>query len=208
MPSSRASAAISSCLRWNVKRPSAISSAKCFFILCLSTTAPTASPITPASCFAGLRRTSLAMRVSRRSVACRSSSRFLARSLASAGLRQATSRSPGKSGELISARSRSSNRENCNRPVSAASAAICGALRQLIQSSPAGASSSVIRAEVIMPRSPTSATCESLKRRLSLSICSRIVCGSLVLPSNTSTATGVPSGAHSNPYTICGRSGR
>ena len=44
--------------------------------------------------------------------------------------------------------------------------------------------------------------------RLSLSICSRIVCGSLVLPSNTSTATGVPSGAHSNPYTICGRSGR
>jgi hypothetical protein len=33
----------------------------------------------------------LAMRVSRRSVACRSSSRLLARSLASAGLRQATS---------------------------------------------------------------------------------------------------------------------
>jgi hypothetical protein len=53
-----------------------------------------------------------------------------------------------------------------------------------------------------MPRSPTSATCDSLKRRLILSICSRIVCGSLVLPSNTSTATGVPSGAHVNPYTI------
>src|SRR4249920_544422 len=99
-------------------------------------------------------------------------------------------------------------KQGCNGPVSAASAAICGALRQLIQSSPAGASSSVIRAEVIMPRSPTSATCDSLKRRLSLSICLRIVCGSLVLPSNTSTATGVPSGAHSNPYTICGRSGR
>jgi hypothetical protein len=70
-------------------------------------------------------------------------SRFLARSLASAGLRQARSRSPGKSGELISARSRSSNRENCNGPVSAASAAICGALRQLIQSSPAGASANL-----------------------------------------------------------------
>jgi hypothetical protein len=89
------------------------------------------------------------IRVSRRSVACRSSSHFLARSLASAGLRQATSRSPGKSGELISARSRSSNRESCNGPVSAASTAICGALRQLIQSSPAGANSSVIRAEVL-----------------------------------------------------------
>ena len=61
MPSSRASAADSSCLRWNIKRPSAISSAKCFFILCLSITAPTASPITPASCFAGLRRTSFYM---------------------------------------------------------------------------------------------------------------------------------------------------
>src|SRR3954466_6326092 len=36
MPSSFASAAICSWLRWNVKRPSAISSAKCFFILCLS----------------------------------------------------------------------------------------------------------------------------------------------------------------------------
>jgi hypothetical protein len=33
MPSSRASAAISSCLPWNVKWPSAISSAKCFFYL-------------------------------------------------------------------------------------------------------------------------------------------------------------------------------
>jgi hypothetical protein len=76
---------------------------------------------------AGLRRTSLAMRVSRRSVACRSSSRLRARSLASAELRQATSRSPGNSGEVISARSRSSNRESCKWPSISGE---CGDLRR------------------------------------------------------------------------------
>src|SRR5262245_30981439 len=117
----------------------------------------------------------------------------------SAGLRQAMRRSPGKSGEVISARSRSSNSDICKGPWSSASAAICGALRQLIQSRPAGFSSSAMRAEVTMPRSPTIATCDSLNRRLSLSTCSRIVSGSAVSPSNTSIATGVPSVAHSNP---------
>jgi hypothetical protein len=41
------------------------------------------------------------------------------------------------------------------RSLSSANAAICAALRQLIQSSPAGFSSSTTRADVIMPRSLT-----------------------------------------------------
>jgi hypothetical protein len=48
------------------------------------------------------------------SVAASRSSRLQARSAASTGLWQAMSRSPGKSGEVISARSCSSNRDSCS----------------------------------------------------------------------------------------------
>ena len=50
---------------------------------------------------------------------------------------QATSRSPGKSGEVISARSWTSNRVSCRSP-SRTSALTCGARSAVIQSSPAG----------------------------------------------------------------------
>ena len=85
---------------------------------------------------------------------------------------------------------------------------MAGARSAVIQSSPAGFSSSSILALVIMPRSPTSTTRFSSKRPFSLSICAASVFGSAVSPSNTSTATGQPSAAHSTPKTICGRSGR
>src|SRR6266851_9140129 len=58
--------------------------------------------------------------------------------------------------ELISARSRSSNSENCSGPWSCAKAWICGARRQVIQSKPDDLRSSRILAAVIIPRSPTS----------------------------------------------------
>jgi hypothetical protein len=73
------------------------------------------------------------------------------------------------------------------------------ALSAVIQSSPAGISSSRMRALVIMPRSPTSTTRDRPKRCLSLSIWVASVIGSAVLPSNTSTATGPPSAAHNKP---------
>ena len=87
------------------------------------------------------------------SVARSRSSRLRARCSANSGFLQTTRRSPGKSGAVISARSRSSNSESWKAPVSS-SARICGALNAVIQSSPAGLSSSPIRALVIIPRSP------------------------------------------------------
>ena len=74
------------------------------------------------------------------------SSRLRARSAARAGLRQTTSRSPGKSGELISAMSRSSNSDSCSGPSSTANAWMAGARSAVIQSSPAGFSSASILA--------------------------------------------------------------
>src|ERR1019366_5770313 len=61
-----------------------------------------------------------------------------------------------------------------------------------------------MRASVIMPRSPTTTTRLSLKRSFSLLIWLATVAGSAVLPSNTSTAPGHPSEAHTNPMTSCG----
>jgi hypothetical protein len=81
-----------------------------------------------------------------------------------------------------------------------------GARSAVIQSRPAGRRSASIRAAVIMPRSPTSTTRLSWKRWRSFSIWAASVVGSAVLPSNTSTATGQPSAAHSRPKTICGLS--
>ena len=83
---------------------------KCLPVLYLLITLPTSTPIGPAP--ASLpARTRAMMGASSFSVAASRSSRVRARSAASTGLRQATSRSPGKSGEVISARSCSSNRD-------------------------------------------------------------------------------------------------
>src|SRR5690349_20616435 len=76
---------------------------------------------------------------------------------------------------------------------------IAGARIAVIQSRPAERTSSVMRASVIMPRSPTRTTWSSLKRCLSFSICVASVIGSPVLPSNTSIAMEQPSGAQSRP---------
>src|SRR5271166_5150797 len=104
----------------------------------------------------------------------------------------------GKSGAVMLAMSRWSNSESCNAPP-CSSALIAGARNDVIQSRPAGLMSSVMRAWVIMPRSPTSTTWSRRKRCLSLSICVASVIGSAVFPSNTSMATGQPSGAQSRP---------
>src|SRR5512134_2467418 len=141
-------------------------------------------------------------------VAASRSSRLRARSAARSGFRQTTSRSPGKSGELISAMSFSSKSDSCKCPPSTASAWMAGARSAVIQLSPAGFSSSSILAPVIMPRSPTNTTRFRPKRFLSLSICVASVFGSPVSPAKTSTAPGQPSAAPSSPKTICGRSGR
>ena len=105
---------------------------------------------------------------------------------------QATSRSPGNSGEVISARSWTSNRDSCRSP-SRTSALTCGARSAVIQSSPAGRTSSRSRAAVSMPRSPTSTTFSIPNRSLTLVTWAATVVGSPVLPLKTSMATGMPS---------------
>src|SRR5215831_11414798 len=65
----------------------------------------------------------------------------------------------------------------------------------VIQSNPAtGCSASRMRASVSNPRSPTRTTRDKPKRCRSLSICGAKVMGSAVLPSHTSTATGLLDG--------------
>ncbi len=59
--------------------------------------------------------------------------------------------------------------------------------------------SSLMRAWVIIPRSPTSTTRVSPKRWRSLSIWVATVVGSPVFPLNTSTATVHPSGSLNSP---------
>jgi hypothetical protein len=104
----------------------------------------------------------------------------------------------------MAAMSRSSNNDICKAPLSA-SVLMAGARNAVIQSSPAGAISASRRSCVIIPRSPTSTTCLSAKRLLTMSIWVASVRGSAVLPSNTSNtsntsiATGQPSAAHNRP---------
>ena len=76
------------------------------------------------------------------------------------------SRSPGNSGEVMPAMSRSSNSDICRAPPSR-NALIAGARRAVIQSSPAALISSLIRAWVIVPRSPTRTTWSRPKRSFS-----------------------------------------
>src|SRR5246127_3379788 len=113
------------------------------------------------------RATAVAMRARSRSVAASRSSRLRARSAARARLRQTMSRSPGNSGAVMPAISRSSNSDICSAPPSS-NALIAGARKAVIQSSPAALMSSVIRAWVIMPRSPTRTTWSRAKRSFSL----------------------------------------
>src|SRR5205814_8147956 len=93
--------------------------AKCLAIFLLSTTAPTAKPISAALRKGEfLRRISASTRASARSVAASKSSRLRALSAARSRLRHTIKRSPGNSsGALISARSRSSNNDQLQRPV-------------------------------------------------------------------------------------------
>ena len=129
-----------------------------------------------------------------RSVATSSSSRLRARSRARSGLRQTINRSPGKSGEVIAAMSRSSKSDICRTPPFAR---VCraGARSAVIQSRPAGRRSSSMRACVsCRDRRPA----RHARARTSVSAWRvgppRL--GLPVFPSNTSMAIGQPSAAH------------
>jgi hypothetical protein len=81
----------------------------------------------------------------------------------------------------------------------AISAAMAGPRSAVTQSSSAGRRPSLIRALVIIPRSPTTAMWVSPNRCLSLVTWAARVLGSPVAPLNTSTATGIPSLVVSTP---------
>src|SRR4029077_17407702 len=105
---------------------------------------PTARPILSWPVGPAPRAIWSASLVNAASVARSRSSRLRARSSANSGFLQTTTRAPGASGAVISARSRSSNSESWKAPLST-SARICGARSAVIQSSPAGASSARMR---------------------------------------------------------------
>src|ERR1019366_5701163 len=184
-------------------RPSLMSRMKCLGNFRLLITFPAATPILSGS-FSRPAAALAAMAPRSASVAASSSWRVRARLAASNGLRQAISRSPGKSGELISARSCSSNSDSCSGPSPAMSFLMAGWRRQVIHAIPSSFRRSLIRAEVIIPRSPTMITfCrENVPRTASTA--SGNAFGSAVLPANTRTATGRPSLSVSSPYSICG----
>ena len=142
------------------------------------------------------------------SVAASRSSRLRARSAARTGLRQAISRSPGKSGEVISARSCSSKRLSWSGPSSAISlrdlrgaqrgdppVSVATSLSSLQRLDPGGGDHAAVadHDHVVAAR-----TCPSPRRRSAVN-----AAGSAVLPANTRTATGRPSGSVSSPYSIC-----
>ena len=107
--------------------------AKCLPVLYVLITLPTSIPISAAP--ASLAACTRAMRGARSfSVAASRSCRLRARSAASTGLRQAISRSPGKSGEVISARSCWSKRLSWRGPSSAMSFLMAGARSAVIHS--------------------------------------------------------------------------
>jgi hypothetical protein len=60
-----------------------------------------------------------------------------------------------------------------------------------------------MRAEVIMPQSPTITIRRSPKVSLTTVTISVDAAGSAAFPSRTRTATGRPSGSVSSPYSIC-----
>jgi hypothetical protein len=111
---------------------------------------------------------------------------------------------PFDRGAPISARLCWSNKLICNVPDSAR-ACTAGARREVSQPSPPTSLSASIRAEVIMPRSPTITTSVSPKRSRTVAAAAMNAVGSAVLPANTSTATGRPSGSQVSPYSIWSR---
>ena len=182
-----------------------MSSSKCLAIFFAFTTRPARRPIA-AAVRRRPRSTAAATCASASSVAARSASRLRARSAARTGLRQTTRRSPGNSGLVISARSRSSNNPSWRSPAST-SRRIAGARRQLTQPIPPVSLRRAMRADVSIPRSPTRTSSVRPKRVRSFSTWASTVAGSAVLPGNASTATGSPASV-SRPNSICGRSGR
>ena len=180
-PSRAASAVMASVLRRQANAVSVMSSSKCLAILYWAMTLPTRRAIFSLPVRRRFSRcVAPTMGASSASVACSSTSRLCARSSAKRSLRHTISRSPGYASQRISAKSVSSNIERCTAP-ELTSARIAGARNALIQSSPAGATSSPMRASVSIPRSPTSTTRERPKRQRSLSICAPTVWGSAVL---------------------------
>ena len=82
---------------------------------------------------------------------------------------------------------------------------MAGAFSAVIQSIPSSLRRSSIRVPVIIPRSPT-----MISRSMPRSVRTRVMAvlndsGSLVFPAKTSTATGLPCGSVSSPYSICRR---
>ena len=98
------------------------------------------------------------------------------------------------------------------RPVIGVRAAICGARSAVIHPKPVAVSGSSlssrkasIRAEVIMPRSPTSTSPVSPNRVPMTSTMSVNATGSAVLPEKIRTATGRPDRSVRMPYSIRGK---
>ena len=111
---------------------------------------------------------------------------------------QATSRSPGKSGEVISARSWVSNKVSCRSPSPDQLLDLGGAQR----GDPVQARGPDVLAQPRggqLPRSPTRTTWLMPNRSLTLSTWLATVFGSPVFPANTSIATGMPSLPVSSP---------
>ena len=74
----------------------------------------------------------------------------------------------------------------------------------MIHAIPSSSRRSLIRAVVIIPRSPTMIICSSPNFSRTADTASGKVFGSAVLPANTRTATGRPSWSVRSPYSICG----
>jgi hypothetical protein len=83
-----------------------------------------------------------------------------------------------------------------------ASLAMAGARRQVIQLSPPSSRRASIRAEVIIPRSPTKVSSRSPNLTRTSSTASVNAVGSAVLPGKTRIATGRPCRSVSSPYSI------
>ena len=106
----------------------------------------------------------------------------------------------GSPGELISARSWVSNSLICSGPSSSASFLMAGARRQVSHAMPGISFSALIRALVIIPRSPTmTASVRSNLLPHHLHGLDERLAGSPVLPANTRTATGRPSRVGEQP---------
>ena len=174
-----------------------MSNSKCLAILYLLTTRPTRKPMLswPVSLPSFTR---WPISVSLASVAVSSSMRLCARSLASASLRHATSRSPGYSGELNSTRLRVSNSPSWSCPCSTR-ARMEALLSAVIQPTPSSWRISSMAFCEIMPRSPTITTCETPKSSRTRCTAGMNVLLSAVLPSKTDTATGQPRASVSSP---------